>query len=270
MANLLFVVHGMGIHHPPGTGDDAQHDWCYDIQEKLDEIASHYEGFDMADFRFSKQVEIVPITYDEPFRNLLAGWNREAAELQKTIAEEGIKQAPSVIDWLAQVDGQAQETFFWSHVVDVLLYEFFNQVAKQIRLRVIDQILDAIAAARAKSPVLYVTFLAHSLGTAVLHDSLALLSTQTRASALEGPGFRFNALFMMANVSRILEDEIDPLRVYRSVVCPPNAMNRPRYFNNYWNVRHRLDPIPAVRPFARRAPSAHSRRGWVSSSSPSP
>lgn len=249
MANLLFVIHGMGVHNDPETDDDAQHHWCDTVRDKIDEVASHYQGFGRNGNRFSEQVEVVPITYDKPFRELLAKWNKQAAEVQSTIIEERVRHAPNIVGWLAQVDGQVQQEFFWSHVVDVLLYEFFDNIAKQIRLLVIDQILDAISEARAADPVVRIQFLAHSLGTAVLHDSLSLLSTQSRAPDLEGPGFRFSSVFMLANVGRVLEDNVDELRVYKSVVCPPQRDGRPNYFNYYWNIRHSLDPIPAFRPF---------------------
>ena len=242
MPSLLFVLHGMGVHDDPH--------WCDAVTDRLDRVAARYHGFDLDDQRFSRQVRVVPITYDEPFRGLLAGWNREAGRVHETIVEERIRGAPDVVRWLAELDGQRQQAFFWSHLVDVLLYQFFDAVAKQVRLRVIDQVLEAMAAARDEEPTVRVTFLAHSLGTAVLHDSLALLSTQTRVQALEGPGFRFDAAFMLANVSRVLEDDHDRLRVYESVVAPPNALNLPHWFHAYWNVRHRLDPIAAVRAFA--------------------
>lgn len=245
MANLLFVIHGMGVHE--AADGAAAGAWAGEITGKLDEIAAHYEGFDSTPF--TEHVEIVPITYDRPFRELLAKWHEQAEEVRSTILEERIRNAPPIIDWLAEVDGEKQQEFFWSHVVDVFLYEFFNDVAKQIRLTVIDQILNALAAARDRDPQVGVSFLAHSLGTAVLHDSLALLSHVARDSDLMGPGFPFNGVFMLANVGRVLEDDFDGLRVYDSVVCP-RTPDRRHYFRHFWNVRHSLDPIPAFRAFA--------------------
>lgn len=245
MANLLFVVHGMGIHND-GTGDEDS--WCDDITTKLDEIASFYHGFDLDTNRFSSQVQIVPITYDEPFRVLLRKWNEQASAVEKTIVDERIKHAPPITSWLAKLDGEKQEQFFWSHVVDVLLYEYFDLVAKNIRIVVMDRITKAIEEARSDS-TLRITFLAHSLGTAVLHDSLAMMGLHGGGSAMAGKGFPFEAAFMLANVGRLLEDRIDGLRVYDSVVCPPRPKMPGAFFNTFWNFRHTLDPIPAVRPF---------------------
>ena len=144
-----------------------------------------------------------------------------------------------------------EKNFFWTHVVDVLLYRFFSIVTAEVRVRVRDAIAEKLDAATTGGKIVSASVLAHSLGTAVAHDALALLGAQPIQTP-HGPNnawladnFTFGSIFMCSNVGRVLET--DP-KVYQSVVRPATA-EQPSYFDSYYNFRHSLDPFPVVRPF---------------------
>jgi hypothetical protein len=90
--------------------------------------------------------------------------------------------------------------------------------------------------------------IAHSLGTSVAHDTLhEMFSATAQRSEIALGQLTFpNALVMLANVSRVLESDID---VYSSIVAP-GAPAAPRFaVRHYVNAFHEWDPIPAAAPF---------------------
>jgi hypothetical protein len=122
-----------------------------------------------------------------------------------------------------------------------------------VRLRVRLAIVEELTRAKEDGELDATSVLAHSLGTAVTHDALALLGSQP-IDGPRGPNTAFLAgnhtfanVFTCANVSRVLETSP---KVYESVVHPPTGGAGPAYVDAYYDFRHRLDPFPMVRPFA--------------------
>ena len=96
---------------------------------------------------------------------------------------------------------------------------------------------------------------AHSLGTAVAADALALLGTTpfNGSNAFLAGREKFKHVFTLANVSRLLEDDVDP---YTSVLHPDSAMFTPTpanpppaYCARFTSFRHVLDPFCWLLPF---------------------
>jgi hypothetical protein len=153
-----------------------------------------------------------------------------------------------VLDWLSSA-GSDEKHFFWSHTVDVLLYRYVDAVTKQVRLHVMTEMAKALRDAMTGGQITEASVLAHSLGTSVTHDALALLGTLPLGGSVAftaAAGFRFTNLFTLANVSRVLET--DP-GVFTSVVHPGTQDEPKGYVRRYFDFRHAFDPIPAVRSF---------------------
>jgi hypothetical protein len=196
--------------------------------------------------RLDAQVVFEPLHYGDVFDQILAHWDSTADALEERAREQGADIA-DVIDWLRPAADDVAG-FFWSHAVDILLYRFFPQVARQVRAHVLDQLGTSLEEAMLDGRA-NVSVLAHGLGTAVAHDALAFLGSRPLGGshALTAGNFRFDTLFMIANVSRALESDFD---VYRSVVHPASIDPGTAYTGHYFNFRHRLDPLPSLRPFA--------------------
>ncbi len=251
MSRLLFVVHGMGAHGA---------NWCGDVLGTLNRAAARYEGFGEGDpfvtgAPAAHQVQVVPVGYDSVFDAWREELNGSVEALQAFFVGGRITfpEADGVLRWLHTAPDDERQ-FFWSHVVDVLLYRFTLK-AGEVRVRVMQQIATVLRDAMQDGTVVEASVLAHSLGTSVAHDSLALLGTTPLegSEAFMKPRL-FKNVFMLANVSRILQSPT--LGVYESVVRPASADPK-GYVDAYFNVRHCLDPIPAVRPFE---PSAWGSR----------
>lgn len=257
MARVLFLVHGMG-EHPAG--------WHAGVVQALNESCAPHraalaarglnspltfgEGADAA-------VRVIPIAYDDVFVQF---WNRHAddADELEALAAAQPDETPGARPWRGLWDflaaaNDGDDTFLRTHLADVLLFRGFPF----IRQHVIDLFAERIANTVAKLPGGLagneIGFLAHSLGTAVTQATLERLAdTPVMVQGKESRVFMlqqaplFNALFMVANVSRVLEVH----DVYQSSVAPRGrASGRPGYVGEYYNFRHRLDPVPMVRRF---------------------
>lgn len=235
MPHVLFVVHGMGVH--------LEEDWMDGVKKELEKAAASFDIFQ--EYPLEQWITMVPVTYDNVFGQVLEEWD-DLVDSLSAYAYENQLDVTDLVSWLHDVD-ETEKNFFWSHVVDVILYRFFKQVRAEVNARVMSQLADGIAQAKAAGSGYSV--LAHSLGTAVAHNALHLLATHNygNSTALNPPGTRMDNLFTVANVSRVLELESMP--VYNSAVKPGPTDSSTTYLNHYFNFRHRFDPIPAFRPF---------------------
>ena len=241
MYQLLFVIHGMGAGARPK--DDPN--WWTGVVDDLKGIAKTYNH--NADFVLSEpsagQVLVVPLTYHTIFDDVRTKW---------------AKQTPSDAGWLpllqqlafhdasatAKLPGWAESAgeFFWTHVLDVLLYRYISDYTTPIRDMVATQIADAWHRADmdngTNTPA---HFVSHSLGTAVLHDSLSLLGQEPAF----GPATHvISSILTCANVSSVLENGFP---AYASIDQPVDAPPPPDGMTGgYFSFRHELDPIAEV------------------------
>ena len=242
MAHLLFVMHGMGRHVP---------NWSDDTITLLQALPGKYGYAWFTDNgAVTNHVTVVPVNYDGVFDGYLQKWGSSTEELRTKAAEFGV-DISGVLGWLESAD-ETEKNFFWTHVVDVILYRFFSIVTADVRLRVRRQIVAALEKEGEGGQIIRASVLAHSLGTSVSHDSLALLGSQP-VDTDDGPNeawmagnHHFANIFMCANVGRVLETQP---KVYHSVVRPP-GVGVSSYVDAYYNFRHRFDPFAMVRPFA--------------------
>lgn len=93
MANRLFLVHGMGKHEAG---------WHQPVEALLREIYGRYR---VARFvSFDDRFEVVPIGYDDIFRDLLARWQQDAATIGPLAEGVGAGQVENLVGWLRGVD----------------------------------------------------------------------------------------------------------------------------------------------------------------------
>jgi hypothetical protein len=232
MVTRLFVVHGMGVH-------DAQ--WVDPVTELLTEIYDSYEV--LSSVEQSERFTIHPIRYDDILSDLVAKWQADSNAISKLATDVSATLAEALVGWLKT----AGTGFQWTHAADVLLYRCFADVREAVQVTVARQIATVINDDLNDVQQCRWAVLAHSLGTSVAHDALHALWT----SELDGNRFRpadlkANFVMMLANVSRVLETNID---VLKSAVQPGRASNKTRGCLNFITVRHFLDPFTIPRMF---------------------
>ena len=241
MYQLLFLVHGVGCGERPASDPN----WWTDVLASLKASAKPYTH--NADFVTSApkagQVLVVPLTYHDIFDGVRKDWRAQSQSETgwMPILKQLVPALSAELPSLAAAAGD----FFWTHVLDVLLYRFVADYTTPIRDKVALDVATAWHKADldngARTPV---HFVAHSLGTVVMHDALAKLAAE--------PGFgagthRIESILTLANVSSVLENG-NP--AYKSVDRPLFAAPPPRGITAaYISIRHELDPIAAVKTF---------------------
>jgi hypothetical protein len=224
---IVFLVHGMG-HHAEG--------WHQPWVKALAHAYNRYPA--MQSRAFETRFEFVPVSYDPIFRGIVEGWQSNA----QALAAAGVTGIGAKLTrWLKDA-GELKDNFAWTHAADVLLYRLFDLAQGNVCAVVAERIKTTITAA---GPGARWSVIAHSLGTSVLHDTLARMWANDSVWARD---HRARLIAMVANVSRILERKKDlPAGVVGDVLASPV---RPGVASNYFlNLEHALDPFIWPRRF---------------------
>ncbi|MGD2064593.1 MAG: hypothetical protein PVF51_13560 [Nitrospirota bacterium] len=243
----LIIVHGMGQH----TADSFR-------QEVLAACQQAFGLYDsLKDQDVATKFDVVSVAYNDIFDDFRA----QAADRAKTLEERlsaiqgALPLAPALAARINGIEaGIHNDSFFTTHWLDVLLYRF-TMLSELVRLRLAEKIATTIAGHGPGN----VHVLGHSLGTAVVHDTLAkaygpdqLRDASGADRSLSTTKHRLGSVHMVANVSRALESFVE---VKASVVRPGEL----GCTSDFLEYRHRLDPFTRVRPFD---PTDNGR--WVS------
>jgi hypothetical protein len=239
--HLLFLIHGIGVHET---------DWAEAVDgpvKTLRKVSQNYPYFQSKPLE--DKVEFVPIHYDEIFQEVASQCQRDATQFERLDPTGTLTGA---LSWMASA-GEKEQNFLWSHVADIAMYRFVPTYRQRVRSHVIAKIAGRIETAFEADGGATCSVLAHSMGTAVAHDSLHLLGTVRwgdKTSPLHPSHWRFNHLFMVANTSRFLQNEDREMKkVYESIVRPGPVEDPASYLATYWNMRHEADPVPFPRAF---------------------
>lgn len=240
--HLVFLLHGMG-QHPKG--------WHEPYVAAIKQAYGLYPF--IAERPIEERLEFVPLQYDHIFTELVTTWDNNAKLVGAAAAELGVPLS-KLTKWLAGA-GELKDNFAWTHAADVLLYRCFSLVRNRVCVHVARQITTRIAEQIAASGTCTWSAVAHSLGTAVLHDTLARL-WQPLGNLPGGLAFapenaQAHLLMMVSNVSRVLEVKTvaEPYDVLQTAVKPGFAGQAGRGCRYYLSVRHRLDPFTVPRMF---------------------
>lgn len=231
----LIVVHGMGQH----TEDSVRAE-VVGACERAFALYTSLQGK-----RPEDQFDILPVEYNsffDDYRAALADRSDDVLQALSTISGSAPPPARLVREIAGLENRVKEDDFFATHWLDVLLYRF-SLFAEPIRLKVAEAIGTAVRDAGATN----VHVLGHSLGTAVVHDTLAKaygpepLERGGRSLKLSNRRDRLGGVHMVANVSRVLESfrSVDASEVRPGIGC----------CSVFAEYRHRLDPFTKVRPF---------------------
>lgn len=229
--HILFLVHGMGDTHPG---------WSVGLQQL---IRARYAGYAKLNLLcpFDNIFRFCEINYNDKFDERRRAWAEHAQTVLNLLAQQGLDAGAVnlLTDYAAET---GKDKFLATHVLDVLLYRFIPQIAEQVRTSVHLQIMQALTA-QSENETINWSIIAHSLGTAVTHDTLHAMYSGD--AALPIGITRPRVVAMIANVSRILATHAD---VYSSCVSPCTEGGK-GICDYFVNVRHRWDPIPVPRMF---------------------
>jgi hypothetical protein len=233
----LVVVHGMGQH------DDAS------VKKEVVDAFTTAFGFyeSLKGQSVTDLIDIVPASYNSFFDDYRKKLQERSGSLAERLAgiDPTVPFTVTAVQQINDVEARlGQDSFFTTHWLDVILY-YLTLLCEPIRLKVAETVASAIAEVGGSN----VHVLGHSLGTSVLHDTLAKAygphnlpdanGTVLNLSPIEQ---RLGGVHMVANVSRALQTFV---KVGASVVRP-GSLGCTSVFMEY---RHKLDPITKVKPF---------------------
>lgn len=245
MTKRLIVVHGMGTH----TEESVK-------KEVIDAFTAAFGFYDsLKGKKIDSQFDVVAVSYNSFFDDYRKKLADHSGSLAKRLADidGSVPFSTKAVQSINDVEASlGEDTFFTTHWLDVLLY-YLTLLCEPIRLKVAATIADSIGEIGSTN----VHVLGHSLGTAVLHDTLAKaygpenISSAGRSLNLSTVSHRLGGVHMVANVSRALQTFV----AAGSSVVRPGPLG---CTTNFLEYRHRLDPITKLRQF-----NPTDNDGWV-------
>jgi hypothetical protein len=229
----VFVVHGMGNYNK---------EWSLDAQRTLADAFNQYEL--VRQLGLTNQFEFVEIGYNQIFDEIRQQWQTNASAASTALVATGL--ASSAATRLVELANGATGQDFWrTHALDVVLYRFMKPISERIMQSVRLQILERLKVFP-QNDVPSWSVLGHSLGSAVVNDTLHAMFTQPIDGVLLGDRFKPDFVFMVANVAKLLWNRGGDF--YSSRVRPHTVDSLGMCWK-YCNFRHELDPFPRVDPF---------------------
>jgi len=239
--HTVFLIHGIGAHG---------RDWSEKLDgpiETLKRMSEKYEYF--AQKPLVEKVDFVPIHYDDIFQKATTRWQNDATFLRE---HDPTGLSGELVGWLGNASA-TEKNFWWTNVCDLVLYRLSSSYRSLVRTHVIDQMAQRIQALFDVDRAATCSIFAHSMGTAVAHDSAHLLGSVRwggRANPLGPTHWRFNHIIMVSNTSRLLQTtDANMKRAYESIVRPGPNEDAASYCKTYLNIRHEADLVPFPRMF---------------------
>ena len=227
---IVILVHGVGDHD--------EHNFKAQCVKTLDWVSTQYANVP----KFSEYCDIRSIAYDDIFDKVLAN-AREARASGNTFTASQV----SIVNALAHYqDAIAEDNFFTENALDAYVYKTFlaGAVEAAVASRFYKIYNESLNEDGTRCSV---HLICHSLGTAVMTNVLHRLYVakdlgRDESKYLDTAHNKLSSITMLANVAPLFP---------RCGMAPENTAVRPTQICDVFiNARHRLDPIPAVKPFA--------------------
>lgn len=251
-SHVLFLLHGIGQRAPAGATDQpraAADAWPKAPVELLLGLARKYAPEVEVSLKADTEgIRIVPLSYCDLIVRQIADWSEfGSGDVAGAVRQRFATVAPllGALQGISEPDAP----FFWSGPVDLLFYRFFFD--QDIRTHVRTQIADALTPSGAGDTMPSCSFICHSMGTSVLHDTLheMLVDPDTFGGFAN---MDIQCYASIANVSTVMRSLIDP---HASAVRPIGALpgnHVQASVRRFINVRHSVDPVVLLglfRPF---------------------
>lgn len=194
---IVLVIHGMGTHEPGSVKEE--------IAKGLNEAAVN---FGLSDFDINDKVEFFQFNYSvflDEIRQRDADHASSIAEHLTLLQGHGLGE--NIVTKLTEFFTDFDESDeLYTHWMDVVYYGLMFW-GEKIRVDFAKRINDVMIEAKRGSRDVHI--IAHSLGTAVAHDTLIKLFRKDVDITSEVPGldiakFRIQSIWTVANVSRLL------------------------------------------------------------------
>lgn len=256
----LLLLHGMGSFTAPsadGDGKPSRGSFAQEFEKASTTALQRYKNHKTE--MLEKYVDIHELNYDTWFDKMRTEMANRAKSMNDRLGAVagvyGVSFGSDLAGRLTQLeDDFGDDSFFYTHWLDVIFYT--TMLGAKVRVDTGLKIAELVQ----KYGTGNVHVMAHSLGTAVLHDTLHLLYRPESDPNDEIPDLdltnqKLGSVWMVANVSRLVNaftSLSDPLK---SVVKPGDDGCTRRFYN----VRHKVDPFTWLSRF-----NPSNNGAWVS------
>ncbi len=232
----IILVHGMGDHNEKTTKET--------FVKACQEAFGLYP--ELMDNKVKEYVNIVPIGYNDIFethRQAMADRAKPVEERLNALGDLIDGSVADLVQTITDIDSSLDDdSFFLTHWLDVFFYRY-TTFGENVRIKVAEKILELLDKGIQSQ---HMHIVGHSLGTAIVHDTLAKLYTgpfiPDKTRFLSTRSEKLGSVHMVANTSRVLESFV---KVDESATKPgPRGC-----CSTYVEYRHKLDPITWVKPF---------------------
>jgi hypothetical protein len=240
--HIIFLLHGMGQYGKMEDGKykPDENGWFKDAKASLRTLYDRFIKDEIVgEQTFDERFKIVEVEYESIMERFRFAWDKQAEGWSQLGFNHGV--AGALTDFFQGNDATA---FLWTHVADVGLY-LAPTVRVEVKTKVAANIFKALAAEQEAQNLDGWSVIAHSLGSAVAHDTLTDVRRMLDDDpAMAGGVWPPRTICMAANVSHVLTEDRDLL--YSDILAPTGGTNP----SGYISCNHRLDPFTLVAPFA--------------------
>ena len=260
---IVLLVHGMGGGKPPSQSSKQLGDFGKSFVKAANsslKAFNRHSGDSIA-----KLAQIEEFYYNDTFEKIAQAMS-DRSQSVKSRFKQLHSLFPDPKGFLPHFIGAysgweskfSKDEFFYTHWLDVLFY--MTYIGEPIRIKLQKRLADLISQTRDASKIHIV---AHSLGTAVVHDALQKLYPPGAQPPQDGDDWfsvedhQLGSIWMISNVSKLINSITrfpDPTASTSTVKPGPGGCAI-----RFYNVRHELDPFTFIESFRPRNDGS-----WVS------
>lgn len=247
---IVVLIHGMGDHTAPKPSSNERGSFGKECIGSFNDAFAMYPS--LASSTIEEHVNFVEIHYNHIFdrvRKAMAENGQTFSDLLKGAgATTALGSIPGLIQAVIGFETSLnKDDDLHTHWLDVLLYKLY--FGEEVRVHVARKLGDVIA----KNSSRDIHILAHSLGTAVIHDTLTKIYSFDYAddddiADLSPVTHKLASVWQIANVSRLVNSVLKIADPYSSLVRPGAA----GMTSTMMNIHHKLDPIALLKKYSRR------------------
>jgi len=243
---IVVLIHGMGTHTAPKPNSNVRGSFGKECIDTFNKALQMYPALKAG--KIEDKVDFVEIHYNHIFDNMRKEMAENGQKFNDLLQGAGLlANVPDLVKKVIELESSLdQDKPLYTHWLDVIFYKlYFGEV---VRVHVAEKLAEIIS----KNGTKNVHILAHSLGTAVIHDTLSKLYNQGYAdnddiADLSPVTHKLSSLWQIANVSRLANSVMPVADPYKSLVKPGST----GCTSTMMNIHHKFDPFTLPKKFAR-------------------
>ncbi|MCP4074927.1 MAG: alpha/beta hydrolase [Gammaproteobacteria bacterium] len=244
---IVVLIHGMGSHMAPKPNRNERGTFGKECIDTFDKSFQMYPS--LKSEKIENKVDFVEIHYNHIFDNVRKEMAENGQKITDLLQGSGVlANVPFLVQKVMEFESSVdQDEFFYTHWLDVIFYKLY--FGEFVRVHVAEKLGEIIS----KNGTKNIHILAHSLGTAVIHDTLSKLYNQGYAdnddiADLSPVTHKLSSLWQIANVSRLANSVMPVVDPYKSLVKPGSE----GMTSTMMNIHHKYDPFTLPKKFSRR------------------